>query len=86
MRGSTTVASVMRRIAPGDLVGPEQDLESLLQGELSGSRVFLVVEGDGVLGILVAGEALESCLVKGMTLGSTSIATGDRNPVAPSGV
>jgi Zn-dependent protease len=65
MRGSTTVASVMRRIAPGDLVGPEEDLESVLREELSGSRVFLVVEPDGVVGILVAGEALESLPARG---------------------
>jgi Zn-dependent protease len=59
-RASTTVAEVMRRVTPGDLVAPDQDLEGLLAGEMSSSRVFLVVEGDAVLGILVAGEALEA--------------------------
>ena len=59
-RASNTVAEVMRRVTPGDLVAPDQDLEGLLAGEMSSSRVFLVVEGDAVLGILVAGEALEA--------------------------
>ena len=56
--GSTPVAAVMRRMGPDDIIGPDQDLESVLEREFSGNRVFLVVEGDDVVGVLVAGEAL----------------------------
>ncbi len=59
-RGSTTVAAVMTRIGPGDIIGPEEDLESVLEGEFSEKRPFLVVDGDDVIGILVAGDALEA--------------------------
>ena len=47
-------------MGPDDIIGPDQDLESVLEKEFSGNRVFLVVEGDDVVGILVAGEALEA--------------------------
>ncbi len=59
-RASTTVAEVMRRSPRATLSHPTRTWRACSAGEMSSSRVFLVVEGDAVLGILVAGEALEA--------------------------